>query len=280
MRASRRAVDPTDAVARALVDEPRLSDWAASAALGSFGSHLHAVDRPGRTAVFASGDGAAAMARGAGLILGGALSQLWIWPEASAPDEPVDRALVERECRSLRSEDRFLLLAGPESTPRSGGVGAPPSIEEVVGWASPADTVCIAHHEVGLAPGRISIAGGRSTVEVRTVCRPGAAVEEAMAAARRHGFATTLLSSSLQGSAASVGQALARVGLAMREGVGGLRFPACGIASGVFGAGPGRWGAVIDAARGVLGDAPDVSVECWSAGASAPDMAAVLVSHR
>lgn len=276
--ASRRALDPGLAVAGLLVDEPLLSEWAAFEALRSLGAGLHAVDRPGRLVTLARGLHAEAMVRGAEVVLGDAIDEVWVCRPGRSSGSGCDVAALRRECVSLGVTDRLLLLWGPDPVVALGedSVAAwgddTPSLDQLGRWAEPAQVVCLAHHAAAVSD---SSAPG---VEVRSFGAPGGAVSAATAAARRLGFHTFMLSGSLQGDPATVGTALGRVGLAMMDGWGGVKLPACGMAIGHFGPAMDRCDQVVTAADAVVQGHAEVKVECWSPGGGSPDLCAVVVS--
>jgi hydroxypyruvate reductase len=72
----------------------------------------------------------------------------------------------------------------------------------------------------------------RPGVLLRLVGGGAHAVDGAAGEARRRGYTVHVLTRSLQGEARAVGRGLARVGLAVRDGVGPVRPPACLLAAG------------------------------------------------
>jgi glycerate 2-kinase len=82
-------------------------------------------------------------------------------------------------------------------------------------------------------------------VHLRVVAGGPRAVSSAAAEARRLGYAVQVLTHELRGEARAAGRGLARVGRAVRDGVGPVRPPACVLAAGetvVSVTGPGRGG--------------------------------------
>jgi glycerate 2-kinase len=73
---------------------------------------------------------------------------------------------------------------------------------------------------------------GEDRLRVRVIAGGGRALEGAAAVARRLGYRTHVLSGALVGEARRAGRGLARVGLAVRDGVGPVRPPACLLAAG------------------------------------------------
>lgn len=69
-------------------------------------------------------------------------------------------------------------------------------------------------------------------VRVRVVAGGRSAVEGAATEARRRGYTTHVLSSELRGEARRAGRGLARVGMAVRDGLGPVGSPACLLAAG------------------------------------------------
>jgi hypothetical protein len=114
-------------------------------------------------------------------------------------------------------------------------------------------------------------------LDVRVIESGGVGRDAALAEARLRGLDATLLTDGLVGEPSSVGRALARVGLAVQAGLGGLVPPACALASGRVKGGERRHEAVVAAADEALGSAVAIVVECWWPGPRAPDLFAVLV---
>lgn len=270
-------------MARALVDEPLIADWAAPEALRLLGAPVSPAEGSARLIVVASGPEAERMAAGASAVFGAAVDETLFVPT------PTDIAVrLDPLTGSPRRDDRILLLVSVLEPPvdRGPATDVPPGpwsvapepptspIERFAAWARPAQVVCLALHDpAGLAPDLES-----DNLDVRVVGERRRGIDAALAEARLRGLDTTRLSENLDGDAAALGRALARVGRAIEAGLGGLRPPACAIACGRVRGGPNRHGAVVAAADEELGAAGLISVECWSPGESAPDLFAVLVA--
>jgi glycerate-2-kinase len=273
-RASIRAHDPSIAVVRALVDDPILADWAAPEALRLLGAPRTPGEAAGRLIVVARGADAARMGVGASAVFGEAVDEVVVLgPGAESPDR------LNARVGALGREDRLLLLdSRTDSSPPE--PGAPPpreSIERLAAWAAPARVLCLTLVD----PGSSSSTLADTNLDLRVIENGGDGRGAALAEARLRGLDATLLTDRLEGEATSVGRALARVGLAIRAGLGGLVPPACAIASGRVRGGERRHRDVVTAAAETLGpDAGEVAVECWSPGPRAPDLFAVLVAAR
>lgn len=113
--------------------------------------------------------------------------------------------------------------------------------------------------------------------DVRTLDHRPAGLGAALGEARARGLAVTVLTDRLQGSPDDAGRGLARVALAMADGVGGLDLPACALAAGSTSGAADRHGRLARAAAALLGGRPGVAVRSWTPAAGGPDLYAVVV---
>jgi hypothetical protein len=176
----------------------------------------------------------------------------------------------------LRREDRLLLLdSGADldtSRPQPNRLRSDMIAERLAAWSAPAQVVCLSLADPAGSPLTTT------DLDVRVIERGGVGRDAALTEARRRGLDATVLTDGLVGEPSSVGRALARVGLAVQAGLGGLVHPACALASGRVKGGARRHEAVVAAAEEALGSAGAIVVECWSPGPRAPDLFAVLVA--
>lgn len=111
---------------------------------------------------------------------------------------------------------------------------------------------------------------------VRTIRTRGAGVAGALAEARARGLDCSVLTHAFRGDPAAAGRGLARVGMALVDGLGGLRLPACALAAGRLEGGHERFHALRRGAEAAWGGSTAVAVDAWPLASGEPDLHAVV----